>query len=61
MSHSDLPREPDPPPLAALDEANLKLRSATERLRQLNEELKEMAADFGSTGTESPLPGSREP
>ena len=61
MSDSHPPAELGPPEIPALDEANLKLRSATERLRQLNEELKEMAADLGNAGTEAPLPGSREP
>jgi len=61
MSHSNLPSELDPPQAAVLDEASTKLRSATERLRQLNEELKEMAADFGTAGAATPLPGSREP
>ena len=53
MSDSDLTDDPGAPQTADLAEAKMKLQSATERLRQLNEET-EAASAAGVRAAETP-------
>ena len=57
MSHPDPTNALGPAGTAELAEANVKLRSATDRLRQLNQELEELVVDFGRVPADVP----REP